>query len=122
MSDDTTKGAVLVTGAAGLIGNAVRTKLEAMGRSVVPIDRVDYVEDGKQIVVCDLVDIHRLHAIAERHRIIGIIHLRCLFGANGCPRQSVFDGTGQHRRYSKHIGTRACSALIESGGFTWSGL
>lgn len=48
MSDDRAKDAIFVTGAAGLIGNAVRTKLEAMGRSVVPIDRVGHVEDGKK--------------------------------------------------------------------------
>jgi UDP-glucuronate 4-epimerase len=67
-------GAVLVTGAAGLIGNAVRAKLEASGRSVVPIDLVGRTEEGKSIVVCDIGDIHRLHGIAAEHKLAGIIH------------------------------------------------
>jgi UDP-glucuronate 4-epimerase len=63
-----------VTGAAGLIGNAVRTKLEASGWTVVPLDLVDASRDGKPIMVCDLGDIHRMHALARSHKIEGIIH------------------------------------------------
>jgi UDP-glucuronate 4-epimerase len=74
MRGDERRGTVLVTGAAGLIGNAVRTTLEASGWSVVPVDVVDSTREGKPIFVCDIGDIHRLHAIASQHRLEGIIH------------------------------------------------
>jgi UDP-glucuronate 4-epimerase len=74
MLADKRRGPVLVTGAAGLIGNAVRTKLEASGWTVVPLDLVDASRDGKPIMVCDLGDIHRMHALARSHKIEGIIH------------------------------------------------
>jgi UDP-glucuronate 4-epimerase len=64
----------MVTGAAGLIGNAVRAKLEASGRSVVPIDLVSRTEEGRPLLVCDIRDVHRLHSIAARHMLTGIIH------------------------------------------------
>jgi UDP-glucuronate 4-epimerase len=67
-------GVILVTGAAGLIGNAVRMRLEASGRAVVPLDIVNRSRDGKPILVCDLRDIHRLHIITQNRRIEGIIH------------------------------------------------
>ncbi|WP_414474738.1 NAD-dependent epimerase/dehydratase family protein [Microvirga sp. M2] len=66
--------AVLVTGAAGLLGNAVRALLEADGRRVVPIDRVSMTEEGRPIVVCDLSDVHRLHALSVESQIVGIVH------------------------------------------------
>jgi UDP-glucuronate 4-epimerase len=68
------RGAVLVTGAAGLIGNAVRKRLEASKQLVVPVDIVASTREGKPILVCDLCDIHRLHAIASQHKLEGIIH------------------------------------------------
>jgi UDP-glucuronate 4-epimerase len=74
MGADKRRGVVLVTGAAGLIGNAVRSKLEVSGWTVVPLDLVDRSRDGKPIVVCDLGDIHRLHGIAQIHKIVGVIH------------------------------------------------
>ena len=74
MKGDMAAAAVMVTGAAGLIGNAVRTKLESSGRIVVPIDLIGSTEEGKPIIVCDVGDIHRLHAVARDHSLAGIIH------------------------------------------------
>lgn len=65
---------ILVTGAAGLLGNAVRVLLETGGQRVLPIDRVPQTEEGRPIIACDLSDVHRLHALAVGNRITGIIH------------------------------------------------
>ncbi|WP_445504364.1 NAD-dependent epimerase/dehydratase family protein [Microvirga sp. G4-2] len=65
---------ILVTGAAGLLGHAVRVLLEANGQRVLPIDRVAQTEEGQPIVACDLSDVHRLHALAVENRITGIVH------------------------------------------------
>lgn len=65
---------VLVTGGAGLIGNAVRRRLEAQGRKVVAIDLVERTRDGLPLVACDLNDIHRLHAIAAEYPLDAIVH------------------------------------------------
>jgi UDP-glucuronate 4-epimerase len=80
MSQFATDGAILVTGAAGLIGNVVRHQLEAEGAAVIPIDRVGRTEEGSEIVVCDVNDIHGLHALAAKHRIAGIVHCGALSG------------------------------------------
>ena len=69
MSQFATDRAILVTGAAGLIGNVVRHQLEAEGAEVIPIDRVGRTEEGSEIVVCDVNDIHGLHALAAKNRI-----------------------------------------------------
>lgn len=65
---------ILVTGAAGLLGNAVRTKLETEGRQVLPIDRVAATEEGREIIRCDVTDVHRLHAVTTGRTLGGIIH------------------------------------------------
>lgn len=65
---------ILVTGAAGLVGNAVRRRLEAQGRKVAAIDLTDRTREGLPLIACDLTDIHRLHAIAAEHPIEGIVH------------------------------------------------
>ena len=65
---------ILVTGAAGLLGNAVRVLLETSGRKVVAIDRLPATGDGPEITVCDLGDVHRLHALAVENNITGIVH------------------------------------------------
>ncbi len=74
MSEEKRDSVVLITGAAGLIGNAVRIRLEASGRSVIPIDLVSRTRDGKSVLVCDIGDIHRLHGIANQYKLAGIIH------------------------------------------------
>jgi len=65
---------ILVTGAAGLLGNAVRDLLETSGQRVLPIDRISRTEEGRPIIACDLTDVHRLHALALENRITGIVH------------------------------------------------
>ncbi|WP_315831898.1 NAD(P)-dependent oxidoreductase [Bradyrhizobium prioriisuperbiae] len=72
--------AVLVTGANGLIGNAVRTMLEATGRKVLPLDRVSRTEEGKDIIECDVTDVHRLHVVAGRQPLAGVIHCGAFSG------------------------------------------
>jgi UDP-glucuronate 4-epimerase len=74
MRRNTGEGSILVTGAAGLIGNAVRGMLESEGRKVMPIDRIERTEEGMEIAVCDLGDVHRLHALADESRILGVVH------------------------------------------------
>ena len=66
--------AVLVTGAAGLIGNAVRGLLESRGTKVVAIDRIGSTAEYRPIIECDLTDIHRLHAVLRGHQVSGIVH------------------------------------------------
>lgn len=65
---------ILVTGAAGLIGNAVRDQLEARGAEVIAIDQVAATSEGRELIQCDLTDIHRLHAVVHRREVSGIIH------------------------------------------------
>jgi nucleoside-diphosphate-sugar epimerase len=67
-------GTILVTGAAGLIGNAVRVMLEADGRAVTPIDLSASTEEGRPITVASVSDMHRLHAVAAAAPLNGIIH------------------------------------------------
>ena len=69
-----TKDKVLITGAAGFIGHAVRRVLESRGTPTVAIDRLPRTEEGYPNIVCDLTDIHRLHAIAAEYPIGAIIH------------------------------------------------
>lgn len=73
--------AVLVTGAAGLVGGAVWRRLEAGGRRVLPVDRSPRGVDAESIVTCDVNDIHGLHALAARRRIAGIVHCGAYSGA-----------------------------------------
>ncbi len=83
---------VLVTGAAGLVGNAVRVMLEKAGRQTVAIDRVGTAIDGREVIECDVTDIHGLHNIARRNDIAGIIHCGAFSGpmvAADSPAQMV---------------------------------
>jgi len=74
------KGPILVTGAAGLVGNAVRVLLEESGREVIPIDRVVATEEGRKILRCDVTDVHRLHEIVHGRSLDGVIHCGALSG------------------------------------------
>jgi nucleoside-diphosphate-sugar epimerase len=74
------RGHTLVTGAAGLIGNAVCRKLLSSGQPVIAIDRSVSHTDGLDVLECDVNDIHQLHAIARRHQISGIVHCGALSG------------------------------------------
>lgn len=52
---------ILLTGAAGLIGRALRRRLAERGDTVIAIDRLG--SDG--ILPCDLTEVHRLHEIGS---------------------------------------------------------
>lgn len=65
--------AILVTGAAGLIGNRVRQLLEERGGRVIAVDRSPGVGTCGPVIPCDLGDVHRLHELA-RDGLSGVIH------------------------------------------------
>jgi UDP-glucuronate 4-epimerase len=71
---------VLVTGAAGLVGNAVRVMLENANRRVVAIDRMGGRIQGRDVTECDVTDIHGLHGIARRNHVTGIVHCGAFSG------------------------------------------
>lgn len=73
-------GAVLVTGAAGLVGNAVRILLEKSGREVIAVDRVAATEEGRPITQCDVTEVHRLHAVVQGRKLAGVIHCGAFSG------------------------------------------
>jgi UDP-glucuronate 4-epimerase len=70
----------LVTGAAGLIGNAVCRSLLASGQPFAAIDRMAGTIEGVAVSACDVTHVHGLHAIARRHRLSGIIHCGAFSG------------------------------------------
>ena len=117
-------GCVLVTGAAGLVGNAVRVRLDDQGRKVVAIDRIGTVVDGRKVAECDVTDIHGLHALARRNDITGIIHCGAFSGpmvAADSPVQMVevnIGGTANMLELARIIGnTRVvfCSSTSAFG-------
>ncbi|MBA4799682.1 NAD-dependent epimerase/dehydratase family protein [Allorhizobium sp. NPDC080224] len=71
---------VLVTGAIGLIGHAVRTRLEDRGDKVIAIDRIATSIDGRDVLECDVTDAHGLHAIARRFPLRAIVHCGAFSG------------------------------------------
>ena len=119
-----TDGCVLVTGAAGLVGNAVRAKLEKAGRPVVAIDRIGGKVEGRDVIECDVTDIHGLHNLARRNEISGIVHCGAFSGpmvAADSPAQMVqvnIVGTANILELSRIIkGTRVvfCSSTSAYG-------
>jgi nucleoside-diphosphate-sugar epimerase len=85
-------GCVLVTGAAGLVGNAVRVMLENAGRRVIAIDRTGAKIEGRDVTECDVTDIHGLHNIARHNELTGIVHCGAFSGpmvAADSPAQMV---------------------------------
>lgn len=71
---------VLVTGGLGLIGNAVRQRLEDRGDKVVAIDRVGATIDDREVIECDVTDAHGLHAISRRYPLRAIVHCGAFSG------------------------------------------
>lgn len=71
---------VLVTGAAGLIGDAVRSLLESCGAGVIAVDQIPATSDGRALVQCDVTDIHRLHSIVKGRQVRGIVHCGAFSG------------------------------------------
>jgi len=80
---------VLVTGAIGLIGNAVRRRLEDRGTPVIAIDRMAATVDGRDVLECDVTDVHGLHSIARRWRIGGIVHCGAFSGPMVSPDHPI---------------------------------
>ena len=75
MSGDT----VLVTGASGLIGHAVRARLAAAGRPVLGVDMA--AKPGQApVAIADLGDVHRLHALAAAHAVGAVVHCGAVLG------------------------------------------
>jgi UDP-glucuronate 4-epimerase len=64
---------ILVTGAAGLIGNKVRQILDERGDRVIAVDRQTGSDTFGQVIECDLGDVHRVHELT-RDGISGVIH------------------------------------------------
>ena len=75
-----TSKTVLVTGALGLIGNAVRHLLEERGDMVIAIDRVAGRVDGYNVRECDVTDIHGLYSLARAHPFTHIVHCGAFSG------------------------------------------
>lgn len=75
-----TRGTVLVTGAAGLLGRAVHQLLVDAGRETVAIDRLPTGDDRYPVVECDLTDVHRLHAVVRGKELAGVIHCGAFSG------------------------------------------
>lgn len=74
------EGGVLVTGAAGMIGHAVRSRLEREGRHVLAVDRSSGEIDGLSVLACDVTDLHALYGLALEHRIGSVIHCGAVSG------------------------------------------
>ena len=98
---------ILVTGAAGLIGNKVRQILDERGDRVIAVDRQTGSDTFGQVIACDLGDVHRVRAHTRRY--FWRHPLRRSFRPNGGAGQSVFDGAGQHRGYRQCARGRTCS-------------
>ncbi len=72
--------AILVTGAAGLIGFTLAARLHASGRAVIGMDRVEPGEDYDfPFIAADLSDVHKLYEALDRGAD-GIIHCGAVSG------------------------------------------
>jgi UDP-glucuronate 4-epimerase len=65
---------VLLTGAGGLVGRAVAARLRETGITFTGIDTARCHPGDRDIVECDVRDIHRLHELVIDRCITGIIH------------------------------------------------
>ncbi|WP_236794198.1 NAD(P)-dependent oxidoreductase [Amycolatopsis sp. GM8] len=68
---------VLVTGASGLLGNAVVARLRARGSRVVATDLTPRSSD---VIACDVTDGAALDAIVVREGVTGIVHCGAISG------------------------------------------
>jgi len=80
---------ILVTGGIGLIGNAVRRRLEDRGDKVIAVDRMATKVDGREVIECDVTDAHGLHAIARRYPIRAIVHCGAFSGPMVSPDHPI---------------------------------
>jgi len=74
------KRIVLVTGAAGLIGHRARILLEERGDQVIAVDKWESTVEGREVLECDLTDVHSLHRLAMRYRPDSIVHCGAISG------------------------------------------
>ena len=75
-----TGAAVLVTGAAGLIGFTLASRLHGLGRAVIAMDRIEPAEDYDfPFIAADLGDVHKLYQALDRG-VDGIIHCGAVSG------------------------------------------
>ncbi|GAA4913431.1 NAD-dependent epimerase/dehydratase family protein [Actinomycetospora succinea] len=65
---------MLVTGSAGLVGHAVRRRLEAAGVEVVPVDVQRWSFDGVEQVECDLLDRDAVERLVDAERPAAVVH------------------------------------------------
>jgi UDP-glucuronate 4-epimerase len=83
---------VLLTGAAGLIGMAVRPVLSARGHRVVPIDITDFGRGDSGLKLVPLHDRKALDALIQNESIDAVIHCAAISGpmmAKGQPMKFV---------------------------------
>lgn len=65
---------VLITGAGGLVGHAVRRRLEAEGVPVVPVGLEARSDDGVAQVPCDVTDRAAVTSLFEQHQVEAVVH------------------------------------------------
>lgn len=115
---------VLLTGAAGLIGMAVRPTLEGRGHAVVPVDVTSFGHDvpGLQTVPFD--DSTGFERLVEQHKIDAIVHCGAISGpmmAQGEPLKLVavnIDATAALLDLARRHGMRRfvfCSSISVYG-------
>jgi UDP-glucuronate 4-epimerase len=115
---------VLLTGAAGLIGMALRPLLAARGHHVVPIDITDFGHGDAALRIVPLDDRPALDALVAAEAIDAIIHCGAISGpmlAKGEPLKLVaanIDGTAQLLDIARLAGMRRfvfCSSISVYG-------
>ncbi|MDD7942575.1 NAD-dependent epimerase/dehydratase family protein [Actinomycetospora lutea] len=65
---------IAVTGSAGLVGHAVRRRLEAAGVEVVPLDVRRWSFDGVEQIPCDLLDGDAVDQVFAAERPAAVVH------------------------------------------------
>ena len=115
---------VLVTGAAGLVGHAVRARLETAGIAVVPVDRDGLSFDGIEQVRCDVTDAAELGRVARSYGVTSVVHCGGVSGPmvdTGNPRRVVevnVGGTANLLELARRHGMRRfvyCSSIAAYG-------
>jgi len=115
---------VLLTGAAGLIGMALRPGLKARGHSVTPIDITSFGRDDPDLELVALDDRPALDALVRRAGIDAIVHCGAISGpmmAKGEPLKIVaanIDTTAMLLDVARAFGMRRfvfCSSISVYG-------
>lgn len=115
---------VLITGAAGLVGHAVRERLETAGTDVVPLDVTARSSDGIEQIACDLLDRARLEEVFSSTRPNAVVHAGGVSGPmvrpddpTGIVRVNV-DGTAELLEAARRHGVGRvvyCSSIAAYG-------